>query len=70
MSASRRRQRRLEPALVRRASAPAPDPKPAVVPEDSGYLRRDRVIVPFVVVEHESSKGRRLGILVLDPAAA
>jgi hypothetical protein len=67
MSASRRRQRRL--ALVRSASAPAPDPKP-VVPADSGYLHRDRVIVPFVIVEHESSKGRSVGILVLDPAAA
>jgi hypothetical protein len=70
MNASRRSRRRFEPALVRWASEPAPDPKPIVVPADSSFLHRDRAVVPFVVVEHESGTSRRIGILVLDPAAA
>ena len=44
------------------------DPTPAV-PEDPG-MPKERVIVPFIVVEHQNKQEKRIGILVLDPAAA
>ncbi len=42
------------------------------VPAETPLIQQPRVIVPFVVVEHEDGTKRppRVGILVFDPAAA
>ena len=43
------------------------------VPPESLPLQQPRVVVPFIVIEHESEKRQpapRVGILVFDPAAA
>jgi hypothetical protein len=42
------------------------------IPAETPLFQQPRVIVPFIVVEHEGDKQRpaRVGILVFDPAAA
>jgi hypothetical protein len=70
MRSSDPRDRRTKPVLLRWSTA-ASDAKSADVPEVAPSTQlRDRVVVPFVIVEHESKSGSTIGILLLVQAVA